>query len=109
MPDAFLSVVLPYYRDGNAFATVNHKEMLPMPMSAQISVYPLRQDHLSPAIEAVRRALEAHGLHPEVGPMSTFVTGAAEDVFAALQEAFTQAAATGHVVMMITVSNACPI
>jgi uncharacterized protein YqgV (UPF0045/DUF77 family) len=98
------------YSDGNAFATGNHqKEMLPMPMSAQISVYPLRQDHLSPAIETVRRALEAHGLQPEVGPMSTLVTGAVEDVFAALQEAFTQAAATGQVVMTITLSNACPI
>jgi uncharacterized protein YqgV (UPF0045/DUF77 family) len=80
-----------------------------MSMSAQLSVNPLRQHHLSPAIEAVRRALEAHSLQPEVGPMSTRVTGAVEDVFAALQEAFTQAAATGQVVMTITVSNACPI
>jgi uncharacterized protein YqgV (UPF0045/DUF77 family) len=80
-----------------------------MPMSAQISIYPLRQEHLSPAIEAVRNALAAYGLHPEVGPMSTLVTGAVEDVFAALQAAFTQAAATGQVVMTITVSNACPI
>jgi len=80
-----------------------------MPMSAQISIYPLRQDHLSPAVEAVRRALEAHGLQPEVGPMSTLVTGAVEDVFTALQDAFSQAATTGHVVMTVTVSNACPI
>lgn len=80
-----------------------------MLISAQISVYPLRQDHLSPAIEAVRRALEAHGLQPEVGPMSTLVTGAVENVFAALQEAFTQAVVTGHVVMTINISNACPI
>jgi microcompartment protein CcmL/EutN len=41
--------------------------------------------------------------------MSTLVTGAVEDVFAALQAAFTQAAATGHVVMTVTVSNACPV
>lgn len=80
-----------------------------MPISAQVSMYPLRQDHLSPAIKAVQKALEDRGLQPEVGPMSTLVTGAVEDVFAALQEAFTQAAATGHVVMTITVSNACPI
>lgn len=80
-----------------------------MPISAQVSVYPLRQDHLSPAIKAVQKALEDRCLQPEVGPMSTLVTGAVEDVFAALQEAFSQAAATGHVVMTITVSNACPI
>jgi uncharacterized protein YqgV (UPF0045/DUF77 family) len=64
---------------------------------------------LSPAIEAVRRALTVRHLQPEIGPMSTVVTGEGEVVFAALQEAFVQAAATGHVVMTITVSNACPV
>lgn len=80
-----------------------------MVISAQISIYPLRQEQLSPTIEAVRGALEAHGLQPEVGAMSTVVTGAVEDVFAALQEAFSQAATRGQVVMAVTVSNACPI
>ncbi|MGE0821152.1 MAG: YkoF family thiamine/hydroxymethylpyrimidine-binding protein [Candidatus Binatia bacterium] len=80
-----------------------------MVISAQVSLYPLRQDHLSPAIEAVRHALDAHGLQPQVGPMSTLVTGTTEEIFTALAEAFTRAAATGHVVMTITVSNACPI
>jgi hypothetical protein len=41
--------------------------------------------------------------------MSTVVTGEAKDVFVALHEAFDRAAATGHVVMTVTVSNACPI
>ncbi len=68
-----------------------------MVISAQISIYPLRQEHLSPAIEAVRRALAVRNLQPEIGPMSTVVTGEGEVVFAALQEAFVQAAATGHV------------
>lgn len=78
-------------------------------VSAQISVYPLRQEHLSPAIDAVRQALEARGLQAETGPMSTLVVGEAEDVFVALHEAFDQAAATGHVVMTVTLSNACPV
>lgn len=78
-------------------------------ISAQVSVYPLRQKHLTPAIEAVTAALEARGLHPEVGPMSTQVTGVADRLFAALGEAFAQAAANSHVVMSITVSNACPV
>lgn len=78
-------------------------------ISAQISLYPLRQEHLSPAIEVVRTVLCAHGLQVEVGPMSTLVTGAVEEVFAALQEAFVKATATGHVVMTITLSNACPV
>jgi uncharacterized protein YqgV (UPF0045/DUF77 family) len=80
-----------------------------MVISAQISIYPLRQEHLSPAIEAVRTALAARDLRPQIGPMSTVVTGDAGVVFAALQEAFAQAAATGHVVMTVTVSNACPV
>ena len=78
-------------------------------ISAQVSIYPLRQDHLSPAIDAVRRALERHDLHPQVGAMSTTVTGETEVVFAALQDAFIATAKSGHVVMTVTLSNACPI
>ena len=80
-----------------------------MIISAQISVYPLRQQRITVAIEAVKQALESKGLQPEIGAMSTVVTGEAKDVFVALHEAFDRAAATGHVVMTVTVSNACPI
>ena len=80
-----------------------------MAIGGQISVYPLRQEHLSPAIDAVREALESMGLQPEIGAMSTIVTGEAKDVFVALHEAFDRAATTGHVVMTVTVSNACPV
>jgi uncharacterized protein YqgV (UPF0045/DUF77 family) len=80
-----------------------------MTVSAQIAIYPLRQERLTPAIDAVRAALTARGLAPEMGPMSTTVTGEADTVFAALREAFERAAAAGHVVMTVTVSNACPI
>ncbi len=78
-------------------------------ISAQVSIYPLRQEHLTPAIEEVAAALQAKGLRAEVGPMSTHVTGAAHTVFAALEEGFVRAAAKGYVVMTITVSNACPV
>jgi uncharacterized protein YqgV (UPF0045/DUF77 family) len=77
--------------------------------SAQISVYPLRQDRLTPAIEAVQESLAAHGLTSEVGPMSTIVVGEDSAIFAALGEAFAKAAELGHVVMTVTVSNACPV
>jgi uncharacterized protein YqgV (UPF0045/DUF77 family) len=80
-----------------------------MVISAQLSLYPLRQDHLSPAIQAVLEALTAAGLQPEGGPMSTLVTGDADVLFAALREAFLRAAATGDVVMTVTLSNACPV
>ena len=48
-------------------------------------------------------------LQAAAGPMSTYVTGEAQAVFAALQQAFARASAFGHVVMTVTVSNACPI
>ena len=80
-----------------------------MIISVQLSLYPLRQAHLSPAIAVVRDTLSAAGLQPVVGPMSTLVTGEAEPVFTALREAFVRAATLGHVVMTLTLSNACPV
>lgn len=78
-------------------------------VSAQISLYPLRQEHLGPAIAALRRALESEGLEARVGPMSTLVQGEAGRVFAALEAGFEEAASTGAVVLCVTVSNACPV
>jgi uncharacterized protein YqgV (UPF0045/DUF77 family) len=77
--------------------------------SAQISIYPLRQERLGPTIDVVRTALATHRLEPQVGPMSTIVTGEDAVIFAALAEAFSKAAEMGQVVMTVTVSNACPI
>ena len=80
-----------------------------MVISAQLSLYPLRQADLSPAIQVVGDALRGAGLQPQIGPMSTLVTGEAAVIFAALHDAFVRAAAMGHVVMTVTVSNACPV
>lgn len=77
--------------------------------SAQISIYPLRQDRLGPAIEVVRAVLASHGLKPQVGPMSTIVVGTDAVIFTAMHEAFAKAADLGEVVMTIVVSNACPV
>jgi uncharacterized protein YqgV (UPF0045/DUF77 family) len=77
-------------------------------VSAQISLYPLRQASLGPAIEALRLALEREGLAPEVGSMSTFVRGEAGSLFAALERGFEAAAARGPVALVVTLSNACP-
>jgi uncharacterized protein YqgV (UPF0045/DUF77 family) len=80
-----------------------------MIVSAQIAVYPLRQERLTPAIAAVGTALREAGLAPEIGAMSTIVTGDAAAVFRGLERAFSAAASSGHVVMTVTVSNACPV
>ena len=80
-----------------------------MSVSAQISLYPLRQQELSPGIDALCLALEREGLDVQVGPMSTLVAGESSRLFAALREGFEDAAAGGPVAMVVTVSNACPV
>jgi uncharacterized protein YqgV (UPF0045/DUF77 family) len=77
-------------------------------VSAQVSLYPLGQSDLDPAIGAVWNALEAHGLGYQPGTMSTLVEGESDQIFAALHEAFAGAADLGGAVMVVTVSNACP-
>lgn len=78
-------------------------------IAAQVSLYPLRQESLSPAIDEALSAFQAHGLRVEPGAMSSLITGEDAAIFAALQEAFRRAAGQGPVVMTVTVSNACPL
>jgi uncharacterized protein YqgV (UPF0045/DUF77 family) len=77
-------------------------------ITAQVSLYPLRQDNLSPSIDAVVDALDRNGVESQTGAMSTLVWGDDEIVFPALMDAFRKAADIGETVMTITVSNACP-
>jgi uncharacterized protein YqgV (UPF0045/DUF77 family) len=77
-----------------------------MKINAQVSVYPLRQPHLGPAIDVVRKSLEKHQLAADVGPVSTFVTGESDDLFSALREAFDRDADRGDVVMTVTIAKA---
>jgi uncharacterized protein YqgV (UPF0045/DUF77 family) len=80
-----------------------------MMVSAQLSVYPLRQASLSGGIRLVTDALDRAGLSPQPGPMSTLVVGEADVVFGALRDGFARAAGQGRLVMTVTVSNACPV
>ncbi len=77
-------------------------------ISAQVSLYPLRTEHLGPPIEAFAQTVADAGLDVKPGAMSTLVRGEAGDVFEALQRAFEAASAEHQVVMQVTVSNACP-
>lgn len=78
-------------------------------ISAQVSLYPLGQERLSPSIDAAVRAIARHGLERQTGTMSTVVWGDDEKVFAALLDAFREAAGQGQAVMVVTISNACPL
>ncbi len=79
-----------------------------MTVSAQVSIYPLGQSDLAPAIEAAWKAFEARGLAYRPGSMSTLLEGEEAVVFAALRDAFRAASEHGGTVMVVTVSNACP-
>jgi uncharacterized protein YqgV (UPF0045/DUF77 family) len=77
-------------------------------ITAQVSLYPLRQESIGPTIREAVRAFRQRGLHVRVGEMSTLVWGETLAVFEALREAFDEAAKGGDTVMVVTLSNACP-
>ena len=77
-------------------------------MTAQVSLYPLRQSSIGPPIREAVRVFRRCGLSTRVGAMSTLVWGEEQALFDALHEAFHQAAERGDTVMTITLSNACP-
>ena len=77
-------------------------------ITAQVSLYPLRQVSIGPPIRGAVRVFRECGLKTRIGEMSTLVWGEEQAVFAALQEAFHRAAGHGDVVMTVTFSNACP-
>ncbi len=78
-------------------------------LSAQVSLYPLRQTSLSEPIDHLLRVLHSRGLEVRPGPMSTLVLGSVEALFDGLEQAFREAADRGEVVMVATFSNACSI
>lgn len=80
-----------------------------MQIAALVSLYPLRQEKLSPAIEEAWRILEDNQLDLEKGAMSTLVSGDAEKVFDAIKEAFLTSAEKGQISMVVTFANACPV
>jgi uncharacterized protein YqgV (UPF0045/DUF77 family) len=79
-----------------------------MEVSCQFSLYPLGVEHLGPGIAAALSALQERGLTVEAGAMSSVVSGPVDAVFAGLADAFA-AAANGRLVLVATVSNACPV
>jgi len=76
-------------------------------ISAQVSLYPLREMSLSEPIDHLLRVLDSKGLEVRPGPMSTLVLGSTEALFDGLEQAFQEAAERSQVVMVATFSNAC--
>jgi len=80
-----------------------------MVVGAQVSLYPLGQSDLLPGIQDVWDALAEADLPQTPGPLSTVVHGEDAAVLAALREGFARAARRGPAVMVITLTNACPL
>lgn len=80
-----------------------------MMIGAQVSLYPLGQPDLVPAIQEVWQSLEEAGLEAEPGPMSTLVWGEDRQVLEALRQGFQRATQHGPAVLVITLTNACPM
>ena len=80
-----------------------------MAISAQVSIYPLRQTELSAAIDSAWQVFEKYQILYEKGEMSTLLHGEPDQIFKALNEAFEKAVELGDVSMVVTISNACSI
>lgn len=76
-----------------------------MLVSAQVSLHPLRRDHLSPPIDEAQAAFRKHGLQVEPGPISTTVSGEIDSVFEALKDAFNEAGNSEETEMTVTFTN----
>jgi hypothetical protein len=77
-------------------------------MGLQFSLYPLRQEHVRPAIAAAVEAASREGVEVTVGKLSTFASGGEDAVFAAVRAAFTAARSFGPAVMVVTLSSGLP-
>ena len=77
-------------------------------ISAHMSVYPLRQEEVSPGIGAALDALDESSVDYEVGVMGTMLWGEDKEVFQTLLSAFRKAASVGGTTMVVTISNASP-
>ncbi len=77
-------------------------------IAAEVSLYPLREPDLGPAILEFVDELRQEGLEIQPGPMSTLVRGERDRVFEALKRAFAAASRHHQVVLRVVISNACP-
>jgi len=78
-------------------------------MAAQISIYPLRKTSISDTISEALAAFQTSDVEVHPGALSTVIAGTEDAVFAAMREGFRAARAQGDVVMVATLSNACPM
>ncbi|MCD6287952.1 MAG: thiamine-binding protein [Candidatus Hydrogenedentes bacterium] len=79
-----------------------------MNVQAEVSIYPLRTEHMSGTINEFLETLKQEGIEVSPGPMSTWLEGEADIVFESVRHAFAQAAERFPVVLVLKLSNSCP-
>jgi hypothetical protein len=77
-------------------------------ITAQVSLYPLPQSPLTPDVSEALQDFQGCAVEVEPDATSTLLVGDDSAIFPALQQAFCHAAEQGKVVMVVTLSNACP-
>ncbi|APG25559.1 MAG: YkoF family thiamine/hydroxymethylpyrimidine-binding protein [Syntrophotalea acetylenica] len=79
-----------------------------MNIQAEVSLYPLREPSLTPAIDAFMEGLRRPGICLRSGAMSTVISGERQAVFEAVADSFARVADEHQVVLTVKYSNACP-
>jgi uncharacterized protein YqgV (UPF0045/DUF77 family) len=78
-------------------------------IQAEVSIYPLGINKIGEPINNFIEELKDSGLVFSTGPMSTILAGNADSVFTALKEAFKNIAENHQAVLVMKISNACPV
>ncbi len=80
-----------------------------MNIQAEVSVYPLGTDKIGELVNNFIDELKNSGLVFSSGPMSTILSGDADSVFDSLREAFKNIALDNQTMLIMKISNACPV
>ncbi|MGO9482216.1 MAG: YkoF family thiamine/hydroxymethylpyrimidine-binding protein [Candidatus Kryptoniota bacterium] len=79
-----------------------------MGITFQVSLYPLMQKDIRPAINGFISKLKSDGMDAVVHETSTIGTGNIDKVFGALKNAYIEACKSGDTIMVLTAANGCP-
>jgi uncharacterized protein YqgV (UPF0045/DUF77 family) len=80
-----------------------------MLIEVQFSIYPVREEHISPFIERAVEIVKSAGLPVEVGAMSSTTYGESAAIFKAFDEIIEEFDGKPQFVLVSTISNACPV
>jgi len=77
--------------------------------SMEVSLYPLGVEDIGTRIYRCIEIFRKYNLAITTGAMSTVITGESDALFRALREAYDAAASMDGVVMVVKISNVCPV